>query len=182
MADQKPTRTDADERATLHALLQYCRDSFVRKLDGLDDEAARRRLLPTETTLLWLTQHLAHAERLWVVQRFAGEDETTTPAETLAGAVEAYRATWARTDAIVAAASLDERCRTIDVEPNVNLRWVVLHLVEETARHAGHADILREALDGAVGTDAEDMAEVRHDPAFWAERREEIEAAARSAG
>ena len=51
----------------------------------------------------------------------------------------------------------------------------------ETSRHAGHADILREQLDGAVGTDEEDMAEERHDPAFWAERREEIEAAARSA-
>jgi hypothetical protein len=58
---------------------------------------------------------------------------------------------------------------------------ILVHLLAETSRHAGHADILREALDGAVGTDAEDMAEERHDPAFWAERRKEIEAAARSA-
>jgi len=151
MADRKPTRTDADERETLHALLQYCRDSFVRKLDGLDDEQARRRLLPTDTTLLWLAQHLAHAEHLWVVRRFAGEDGTIAPAATLAGALDAYHAQWERTDAVVAAASLDDRCRAIDVEPNVNLRWVVTHLVEETARHAGHADILRELLDGATG-------------------------------
>ena len=151
MADQKPPRTDADERTTLHALLQYCRESFVRKLDGLDDAGAQRRLLPSATTLLWLTQHLAHAEHLWIVQRFAGEDATIAPAGTLAAAIDAYRAGWVRTDAIVAAASLDEPCRNIDVEPNVNLRWVVVHLVEETARHAGHADVIRELLDGATG-------------------------------
>ena len=151
MADQKPTRTAVEERGTLQALLQYCRDSFVRKLDGIDDTDATRRLLPSDTTLLWLTQHLAHAEDLWVVRRFAGEAGNHTTADTLAGAVDVYRSTWARTDAIVAASSLDAMCRAIDVEPNVNLRWVVTHLVEETARHAGHADILRELLDGATG-------------------------------
>jgi hypothetical protein len=151
MADQKPTRTDADERATLHALLQYCRDSFVRKLDGVRDEDARRRLLPSDTTLLWLTQHLSYAEDIWVAQRFAAEASSHADADSLAGAIDVYRATWARTDAIVAAASLDAPCRNIDVEPNVNLRWVIVHLVEETARHAGHADILRELLDGATG-------------------------------
>ena len=151
MADQKPTRTAVEERGTLHALLQYCRDSFVRKLGGIDDTDATRRLLPSNTTLLWLTQHLAHAEDLWVVRRFAGEAGRHTTADTLAEAVDVYRATWARTDAIIAASSLDAMCRAIDVEPNVNLRWVVTHLVEETARHAGHADVLRELLDGATG-------------------------------
>ena len=151
MVDQKPPRTDADERATLQALLQYCRDSFVRKLDGVDDATARRELLPTPTTLLWLTQHLSYAEDIWVTQRFAGEASSHTDADSLTGAIQIYRATCARTDAIVAAASFDDTCRDIDVEPNVNLRWVVVHLVEETARHAGHADIIRELLDGATG-------------------------------
>jgi hypothetical protein len=59
---------------------------------------------------------------------------------------------------------------------------ILVLLLAETSRHAGHADILREGLDGAVGTDAEAMAEQGHDPAFWTKRREEIEAAARSAG
>ncbi len=59
---------------------------------------------------------------------------------------------------------------------------ILVHLLAETRRHAGHADILREELDGAVGTDAEGMAVKQHDPAFWTQRREEIEAAARSAG
>jgi hypothetical protein len=64
----------------------------------------------------------------------------------------------------------------------VTLHRILVHMFAETSRHAGHADILREELDGAVGTDAEGMAMKVHDQAFWAERREEIEAAARSAG
>jgi hypothetical protein len=151
MSDIKPTRTDGDERATLLALFQYCRDSFVRKLDGVDDATARRRLLPSDTTLLWLTQHLAHAEHLWFAQRFAGRNDGFTPVDDLGGAIAAYHATWERSDGIIAAAALDQRCRNIDMEPNVNLRWVVVHLIEETARHAGHADIIRELLDGTTG-------------------------------
>jgi hypothetical protein len=67
-------------------------------------------------------------------------------------------------------------------DAEVSLFNILVHLLAETSRHAGHADILREALDGAVGTDAEAMGEKQHDPALWAERRAEIEAAARSAG
>ncbi len=66
-------------------------------------------------------------------------------------------------------------------DADVPLFNILVHMLAETSRHAGHADILREELDGAVGTDAESMAVHEHDPAFWAERREEIEAAARSA-
>jgi hypothetical protein len=73
--------------------------------------------------------------------------------DTLAAAVEAYRATWARADAVIAAAAtLDEPCRGPAAdEARVNLRWVLMHLLEETARHAGHADILRELIDGQTG-------------------------------
>ena len=67
-------------------------------------------------------------------------------------------------------------------DAEVPLFNILVHLLAETSRHAGHADILREGLDGAVGTDAESMAMKVHDPAFWKERRAEIEAAARSAG
>ena len=63
-------------------------------------------------------------------------------------------------------------------DAEVPLFNILVHLLAETSRHAGHADILRETLDGAVGTDAEDMAEQRHDSAFWSARRDEIEAAA----
>ncbi len=156
MSDQKPPRIDGGERETLLALLQYQRDSFVRKVTGVDEEAARRALVPSGTSLLWLLKHMARAEVVWVWYRFAGEDvavpdDAVQPDDTVAAAAEVYRATGRRTDAIVAAASLDERCRLVTDEAPVNLRWVLMHLLQETARHAGHADIVRELIDGSTG-------------------------------
>jgi uncharacterized damage-inducible protein DinB len=156
MADRKPPRLDAGERETLTALLQYQRDSFVRKIDGVSEDAARHEFVPSGTTLLWLLKHMAAAEVTWVVRRFAGEDagpldETVGSNDTVAYAIEAYRSTWARVDAIVAAASFDDLCRATGDDVPTNLRWVVSHVLEETARHAGHADILRELVDGATG-------------------------------
>ena len=78
-------------------------------------------------------------------------DDTVHSDDSLAGAIDAYQDTWARVDAVVGAASLDESCREVGDEAPVNLRWVLMHLLEETARHAGHADILRELIDGATG-------------------------------
>jgi hypothetical protein len=154
MADQRPPPLHADERTTLLSLLQFQRESYLRKVDGLDDVAARTVLVPSGTTLLWLTHHLAFAEQIWLVHRFQGEDlriaNEVAADETLADAVSLYRGTWQRTDAIVAGADLDERCRVPD-RSEVNLRWILGHLLEETARHAGHADILRELIDGATG-------------------------------
>jgi uncharacterized damage-inducible protein DinB len=155
--DRKPPRLEGDERETVLALLQYQRDSLVRKVTGVDDAAARRALVGSGTTLLWLMKHMAHAESLWIERRFTGGtvdlgDDTVDSADSLAAAVEAYRATWTRTDAIVSsAASLDETCRDVGDEAPVNLRWVLMHLLEETARHGGHADILREMIDGETG-------------------------------
>jgi len=155
--DQKPPRLVAGERETLLALLQYQRDSLVRKVTGVDDDAARRSPVGSGTSLLWLTKHMAGAEITWIVVRYAGEqvpprDDSVQPGETLAAAVDNYVATWARVDAIVAAApDLEASCRNVGNESPVNLRWVLMHLLEETARHAGHADILRELADGNTG-------------------------------
>jgi hypothetical protein len=150
MADLKPPRFAAGDRETLLALLQYQRDSLVRKASGIADEAARQRLVPSETTLLWLVEHLAWAEQLWVAHRFAGRPLlANTSYDTLADAIAAYRQAWTVVDEIVVAADLDDLCRLTD-EP-VNLRWVLAHLLQETARHAGHADILRELIDGQTG-------------------------------
>jgi uncharacterized damage-inducible protein DinB len=145
--DQKPPRVNADERETLLALLQYQRDSLVRKVANVDEGAARQPVVGSGTTLLWLVKHLTRAEILWVVCRFAGQDATVPddalqPGDTVAAAISRYRAAWAQADAIALAASFDEP---------VNLRWVLMHLLEETARHAGHADILRELIDGSTG-------------------------------
>lgn len=166
MADHKPPRLDGDERQTVLALLQYQRESFVRKVVGVDEAAARTTLVDSGTTLLWLVKHMARAESLWVERRFAGReievpDDTVHPidtadtldtADTVVAAVDAYRRTWRRVDDIVASApSLDETCRDTGDEAPVNLRWVLMHLLEETARHGGHADILRELVDGHTG-------------------------------
>jgi len=144
----------AGERETLLSLLQFQRESFVRKVDGLDDEAARGSPVASGTSLLWLTHHLSFAEQIWLVHRFRGEElvveNAVGPDETLADAVVLYRDTWARSDEIVRSATLDERC-PIPGGGEVNLRWILMHLLEETARHAGHADILRELIDGAAG-------------------------------
>jgi hypothetical protein len=154
--DQKPPRLEGQERETLHALLQYQRDSMVRKVNGVDEGSARRQLVTSGTSLLWLTKHMARAESLWILRRFAGEDgelpdDSVGPEDTLVDAVDTYRRTWARVDAIAAAAPLDRPCRNLGDGAPVNLRWVLTHLLEETARHAGHADILRELLDGSRG-------------------------------
>jgi hypothetical protein len=156
MSDLKPPRLIDGERATVLALLQYQRESVLRKVDGVSDADARRRLVGSDTTLLWLVKHLSHAEILWIDQRLAGNDvenpgDAVGRDDSLAAAVAGYRATWARTDAIVAAASLDDITRDTGAESPVNLRWVLMHLLEETARHAGHADILRELIDGDTG-------------------------------
>jgi uncharacterized damage-inducible protein DinB len=156
MADLKPPRLVDDERATVQALLQYQRESLVRKADGVSDELARQQFVGSGTTLLWLMRHIAHAETLWIVHRFAGEkivpvDHSVDSEGSLADAIEVYRATWRRVDDIVATASLDDLCRSVGDESPVNLRWVLMHLLEETARHAGHADIIRELLDGSTG-------------------------------
>jgi Protein of unknown function (DUF664) len=146
-----------NELETLSALLAYQRESLARKLSGVSDEAARVRFVDTDTSLLWLAKHMTRAETVWLLIRFAGldvrpPDDTVLPEDSLEDAVATYRALWPRVDRIVACASLDDRCARPEpaLDP-VNLRWVLMHLLEETARHAGHADIIRELIDGEVG-------------------------------
>jgi Protein of unknown function (DUF664) len=154
--DHKPPRLAGGEGETLRALLQYQRDSLVRKVAGLDDTTAVHSPVGSGTSLLWLIKHMARAEITWVLYRFAGQDvvipdDAPQPEDRLAAAVDFYASTWLRVDAVAFAAPLDQPCRRTDADPPVSLRWVLLHLLEETARHAGHADILRELIDGQVG-------------------------------
>jgi uncharacterized damage-inducible protein DinB len=155
--DQKPPRLAGDERETLHALLQYQRESLVRKVADVDDAAARSAIVGSGTSLLWLVKHMARAECLWILSRFGGEDlelvdDAVRPDDSIASAVAEYRRTWLRVDEVVGrASSLDESCQHAADGGPVNLRWVLMHLLEETARHAGHADIIRELIDGRIG-------------------------------
>ena len=157
MTDQRPPRVRGDERETLCALLRFQRESLVRKVSGLDDAAARQSPVASGTSLLWLVEHLAWAERSWLLGTFAGQVEPGAGPKvasegTLEQAVASYRDTWTRCDEVVAAAgSLDELSRLERHGDRVTLRWILMHLLEEVARHAGHADILRELIDGSVG-------------------------------
>lgn len=149
-----PPLIDGDDRQVLTGLLQFQRESLVRKLDGLDEWDARRALVPTGTSLFWLVRHMVRAEISWVEEWFAGREQIPLPADadvTVPAAIAGYRDTWARVDAIVAAADLGDRCPDQGDGDRPTLRWVLAHLLQETARHAGHADILREQLDGTIG-------------------------------
>ena len=153
MPDQKPPRLAADDRGILVALLSYQRNSFLRKVRGVSEIAATTEVVGSGTTLLWLTSHMAQAEQTWILRRFAAAAvpmELLVEPSSLIEAIAVYEATTKRVDEVVAAApSLDALCH--DAEPAVNLRWILAHLLEETARHAGHADILRELIDGTTG-------------------------------
>ena len=156
MADQRPPRRTGDDRGTLMALLQFQRESLVRKVDGVGEEQARWSPVGTGTSLLWLVKHLAGAEATWVLRRFAGRpgvvrDDEVRDDDSVESAVAAYREMWAAVDQVVAGASLDDGCQADEGRPPVDLRWILAHLLEETARHAGHADIIREQLDGSTG-------------------------------
>jgi len=137
-------------------LLRYQRESLARKVVGVSDAAARRSPVQSGTTLLWLVRHLAYAERLWIIHRFAGGMEPPeAPAsshDSIEAALTAYRETWAAVDAVIdATPTLDQVSVITDDSGQPTLRWILAHLLEETARHAGHADILRELIDGVTG-------------------------------
>lgn len=157
--DQRPPRILADEKATLVAFLDYLRESVAAKLAGLTDAQARQPMVPSGTSLLGLVKHLRAVELGWFVWSFAGKDGLTAAdaqlasTDTVESVVSGYLAAAADCNEVIAAGGLEQRAarsRRADEEPPT-LRWVLVHLVEETARHAGHADILREQLDGSVG-------------------------------
>ena len=156
LPDLKPPRFASTEKDTLVTFLDYLRDSIVRKVQGVSEEDARRSLVPSGTSLLSLVQHLTMAEVSWFQIRFAGSsapepgdsiDEDSAVSEHVAH----YGRALTRDNEIVASApSLEVRCADT-VYADVDLRWVLVHMIEETARHAGHADIIREQIDGATG-------------------------------
>ena len=154
MGDRKPPRTAGDDREVLLALLQYQRDSFARKVSGVPPAEASASPVASGTSLLWLANHMADAEVTWVLRRFARREPDAALAEprpSLDAAVERYRLVGRAVDDVVAGAGLGDECQPFDGEGAVNLRWILAHLLQETARHAGHADILRELADGTTG-------------------------------
>ena len=157
----------ADERTTLTAFLDYYREAVKAKVRGVSEEDARRRLVPSQTTLASLIKHLARVETSWFQHRLGqvpleelpylqrvledpDSDFRVEPEETVEMLVARYDEQCTRSRDVAADKQLD------DVVPHpalgqVSMRWVVVHMIEETARHAGHADILREQIDGSTG-------------------------------
>ncbi|MGW2377379.1 DinB family protein [Kitasatospora sp. NPDC001683] len=162
LSDNRPPTLHADERTTLLAFLDYLREAVIAKVDGLGDEDARRPGVASGTSLLWLVRHLTVVELNWFEWAYGGLGEKPFDSEevaaadlTVAAAVAAYRDAVARANAVAAAAADLDRPGVRSLRPDVaegpSLRWVLVHMIEETGRHAGHADIIREQLDGAIG-------------------------------
>jgi uncharacterized damage-inducible protein DinB len=153
-------RNDSGELDTALAFLSFNRESVLKKADGLDDEQLRRVLVGTGTNLLGLIQHLAAAERYWFGLHLAGVKHPEgskmgmkVPAGRTAEAVISdYRAAIADSDAaIIAAGDPQTQLAKLVGGQRLTLRWLLAHMTSETARHAGHADILREQIDGTTG-------------------------------
>ena len=187
----------SDPKAVLHRYLQVGRDSVLWKLDGLSEYDARRPLVPTGTNLLGLVKHLASVELGYFGDSFgrphgedlpwfdegaeANADMWATPTETRDDIIALYRRAWAHSDATIEENDLDSMARVSwwpPDEADVSLHLLLIHVATETHRHAGHADIIRELIDGSAG-----LIEGREnlpdgDPLWWADYRKRLEQAA----
>jgi uncharacterized damage-inducible protein DinB len=193
--------TGSDPKADLQRYLQTAREALLWKLEGLSEYDIRRPLTPTGTNLLGLVKHVASVELGYFGDTFgrpSGEplpwfkedaepnaDMWATASESREQIVGLYHRAWAHSDATIAALALD----AIGMVPwwpedrgAVTLHRILVHMIAETDRHAGHADIVRELIDGAAGlrNGNDNMPPV--DRAWWENYRSRLEHAAREAG
>ncbi|MER7198584.1 hypothetical protein CG723_13335 [Streptomyces sp. CB01635] len=190
----------SEPKADLHFYLQSARDALLWKLEGLSEYDIRRPLTPTGTNLLGLVKHVAGVELGYLGDTFgrpSGEpmpwveesaelnaDMWATADESREFIVELYRRAWAHADATIDALPLD----TVGKVPwwpsgrdEVTLNHAVVRVIADTHRHAGHADIIRELLDGASGMSKGNDSMASDDPAWWEDHRGRVERAAREA-
>jgi hypothetical protein len=164
VAERREMDPGCGEKESLKRLLDYNRETFLWKIDGLTDEQAR--IMPIEGSLLCpagLLMHVALVEWWWFRTNFGGQPDTTfwddnpddmnaefrvqTP---LAEIVEFYKEQITLADEVIAASSLDDRGAVEHKfwKQKPTLRWVMLHMIQEMARHNGHIDLIRELIDG----------------------------------
>ncbi|WP_327596545.1 DinB family protein [Streptomyces chartreusis] len=187
---------DEFAKDNLHGRLRRDRNTLLWKLDGLSEYDARRPLTATGTNLLGLVKHVATVEARYFGEVFDrpspeplcrwqdsdGSDQWATEDETREQIIGFYRRTWEHSDATLSELSLDAPGHVpwwAEPAPNTNLFAVMLHVLTETIRHSGHADILREGLDGRTGVRPEYEQPI--DEEARAAHRARIEQAARSA-
>ncbi|GGT06634.1 hypothetical protein GCM10010271_06250 [Streptomyces kurssanovii] len=190
----------SDPKADLRFYLQSARDALLWKLEGLSEYDVRRPLTPTGTNLLGMVKHAAGVELGYLGDTFgrpsgeplpwleegaeANADMWATADESREDIVELYQRAWAHADATIDALSLD----TIGKVPwwpaknEVTLHHAVVRVIADTHRHAGHADILRELMDGAVGMNKSNRSMAPGDSAWWENHRSRLERTAEEAG
>ncbi len=193
--------TGADPKADLHRYLQTAREAVLWKLDGLSEYDIRRPLTPTGTNLLGLVKHLASVELGYFGVTFGrpyGEpypwqdwehaepnaDMYATADESREQIAGLYRRAWAHADETINALGLDAIGQVPWWPPEqreVTLHRILVHVLAETNRHAGHADIVRELIDGAAGFAPGDDNLAEGDQAWWDSYRDQVERAAREA-
>jgi uncharacterized damage-inducible protein DinB len=192
--------TDETSKSLLHRYLQEGRDALLWKLEGISEYDLRRPLVPTGTNLLGLVKHVASVEAGYLGDVFGrpfseplpwmdddaepNADLWATLHESREDIVGLYRRVWAHSDATIEALDLDAPGRVpwwTGARADVSLHQILVHLIAETHRHAGHADVVRELVDGAAGlrTGNDNLPEV--DRGWWEDHRARLEAVARQA-
>ena len=194
--------TDADAKAQLQRYLQKGRDALLWKLEGLGEYDVRRPLTPTGTNLLGLLKHLSYVEMGYFGPVFGrpvpevdpwltddveiNADMWATAGESRDDILALYHRAWAVTDATVEELPLDAPGSVPWWDPErqaVTLHRILVHVIAETHRHAGHADIVRELVDGASGlSDGNDNLPDGVDDGWWESYRDRLERAAQEAG
>lgn len=164
----EPSRTLGDPKELLSGYLNHNRDVVTRKLDGMSESELHRARLPSGWTPLGLLKHLTYVERRWFRWGFMAEpvenpwgpngpdsDWIVQPGETEKTLLISFHEECDRSRAIVAAADLSDVSRTggrfNPPDEHPTLIWILFHVLQEYARHAGHLDIVRELADGSVG-------------------------------
>jgi hypothetical protein len=200
VGDKLSRMAESDEKADLLRYLQIARESLVWKLDGVSEYDVRRPMVPTGTNLLGLVKHSASVELGYFCDSFGrpaneprpwldddaevDEDMWAKPDESRDDIVDFYKRAWEHADATINSLALDATANVPwwpEERRQTTLHRLLVHVIAETNRHAGHADIVRELIDGAVGLRADNSNLGSTDPAYWDRQRERVEQAARRA-
>ena len=195
-----PGMTGPDPKAELRHYLQSARDTLLWKLDGLSEYDLRRPLVPTGTNLLGLVKHVASVEAGYFGVVFSrpfaepmpwmetdsepNDDMWATLTQTREWVTDFYRRVWAHSDATIEALPLDAPGAVPwwPAEHNqVTLHQILVHVVAETHRHAGHADVVRELIDGTVGMLQGNENLPPGDRAWWDSYRDRLQQVAEQA-
>lgn len=193
--------TESAQKAELHKYLREAREAVLWKLDGLSEYDVRRPMVATGTNLLGLVKHLAGVEVGYFGDAFgrafgeslAWRDEDAEPnADMWATAdesreeiVDLYRRACRHSDTTIESLSLEAMAHVpwwTEGRRDVTLHRLLVHMIAETARHAGHADIVRELIDGAAGLRSDDDNLPSVDSKWWADYRDRLERVAQAAG